>query len=1026
MSLTDASIRRPVAVSLLMLGLLFFGLVAYFTLPVSYLPQVDFPTIQVSAGLPGASAQTMASSVAAPLERQFAGINGILSMNSQSSQGRTSITLQFALDRNIDNAAMDVQAAISASMDSLPDTMPSPPTFSKVNPADEPVLYLSVTSPTLELSTVNDFAKTMITQNLSMVSGVAQVEIYGEKKYAVRVRLDPRELASRKLGINEVAKAVQAANVNTPLGDLEGPVVNLTLESTGQLFRAEEYRRIMVAVREGRPIYLEDLGLVEGGVQNERFSSWYDGEKALVLAIKRQPGSNTLEVVERVKEKLPWIRHQLPAAVQMEIIYDMSVFIEESVDDVKLTLAIAVALVVMVVFLFLRSLAGTFVASVAIPCSLVGTFGLMYFWGFSLDTLSLMALTLAIGFVVDDAIVMLENVVRHLEMGKPPLRAAMDGAREISFTIVSMTLSLAVVFIPVLFMSGVIGRVMHEFAMTIMLAILLSGVVSLTLTPMLCSRVLKGQSRLAHEGRLFGLLTRGYKYTLGWALRLHWLTMLGAVALLGVTVHLFVIMPKDFLPPNDMDYFMGFCQARQGIPYAEMLAHQRQVAERIQAHPEVPAVISVVGTPMQNQGILVIRLKPQAQRKAHIEEIIAELWPVVNSVPGIETFLVNPPMIELGGRQAKGAYLFTLQSADSATLYAKAQELEAALSAMPELSGVNSDLQIDNPELFLDIQRQIASRYGVTVADLEEAVYSAYGQREVSTIYAENDEYKVIMELLPEFQEDASALSMLYLRTDKGSLVRLDGLVEVEPRFGPTTINHTGQLPSVTIAFNTQPGVSLGQATALVQEAAARILPDQISTDFEGTAGEFAASLHSLLFLLLLAVAVIYIILGCLYESYLHPVTILSGLPSAALGGLVTLWLFDKTLDLYGFVGIIMLIGIVKKNAIMVVDFALEAEREGLSPRDAAFKGSLVRLRPIMMTTLAAVMGALPIALGFGAGGEARQPLGLVVVGGLLLSQVVTLYITPVFYMYMDLLQRRLRKNAPNGAAPLSGQAETV
>lgn len=1017
MNIPAASIARPVATTLLMLGLLFFGLVAYFSLPVSYLPEVEFPTIEVSASLPGASAQTMASSVASPLEREFAGINGIVAMNSSNSKGSTSITLQFELNRDIDGAAMDVQAAISAAGDSLPDTMTSPPTFAKVNPADSPVLYFAVTSPAMELSTVNDYVKTMVVQNLSMVSGVSQVVIYGEKKYAVRIRLDPRQLASRSLGINEVAEAVRTANVNLPLGDLEGRAMDLTIEANGQLFRAPEYRNVIVAVRDGRPVYLEDLGSVENGVQNDRFSSWYQGRNTLILAVKRQPGSNTLEVVERVKEKLPWIHSQLPASIQMDIVYDMSVFIEESVEDVKLTLLIAVVLVVLVVFVFLRNLAGTFVASVAIPFSLVATFGLMYFYGFSLDTLSLMALTLAIGFVVDDAIVMLENVVRHLEMGKPPLKAALDGSREITFTIISMTLSLAVVFIPMLFMSGVIGRVMHEFAMTIMLAILISGVVSLSLTPMLCSRALKAQSRLAGSGRVFNLLTRGYEITLGWALKLHWLTMCAAVALLGLTIYLFAAVPKDFLPPNDMNYFMGFAQARQGIPYESMLDHQQKLDAIISGHPDVRGVISIVGVPMQNQGMLVVMLTPQQQRKADIEEIIGELWPQSNSVPGVECFLMNPPMIELGSRSSKGAYIYTLTSANTELLYEKAEELEAALRALPQLNGVNSDLQIDNPEVFLKINRELASYYGVTAMDLEESLYTAYASREVSTIYAENDEYKVIMELLPEFQRDSSALSMVYVRASNGNLVRLDGLAEVSPRFGPSTVNHTGQLPSVTFSFNTQPGVSLEQATRLVSATASNILPDDISTDFEGTAGEFASSIHSLLFLLLLAIAVIYIILGCLYESFLHPLTILSGLPSAALGGLLTLRLFNMTLDLYGFVGIIMLIGIVKKNAIMVVDFAQQAEKQGLSPEKAAFQGSLVRFRPIMMTTLAAIMGAVPIALGLGAGGEARQPLGLVVVGGLVLSQVVTLFITPVFYVYMDKL--RLRRNRGVAGEPV-------
>ena len=1011
MNMTGFFIKRPVMTVLVVVGFLFFGVVAYQSLPVSYLPSVEFPTIQVSAYMPGANARTVAETVASPLEREFSSISGLNSLNSKSSHGRTTITLQFDLSRHIDDAAMDVQAAITAAGGSLPDTISGPPSFQKVNPADQPVLYIAFSSPTLPLSTLNEYIKSLVTQTLSMVPGVAQVAIHGEQKYAVRIRLDPRALAVKGLGINEVRRAVSSQNVNLPIGTMEGKDQSITLNARGQLNRAEAYGSIIVSRKKGQPVRLMDLGRISDGVETEHFSSWHNGERVLIVAVKRQPGSNTIQVVDAIKKKLPHIMDQLPASIHLNIIHDTSDFIRDSVGDVQFTLFLAVALVVLIVSLFLRNLAGTIIAGMAIPFSIIITFVFMKGFHFTLDTLSLMALTLSVGFVVDDAIVMLENIVRHVEMGKKPLQAAMDGAREIGFTIVSMSLSLAVVFIPVLFMSGIIGRVMHEFAMTIIIAILVSGVISLSLTPMLSSRLLGKGTRLGRSGPIFTLLLRGYRVTLRYALDHRLVTMILFGVILASTAYLFVAMPKGFLPSNDMNYFFGFTRARQGIPYTAMLEHQQRISPVFRNNPNVLSENQVIGYPLENQGMTFVILKPRDQRDLNVEQVIGSLWPRVNTIPGLEVFLVNPPMIQIGGRSSKGAYQFTLQSTDTRLLYQKAKQFVAALSRLPQFMGVSSDLEIGNPELDIRIDRDHASMLGVTVLEIENALYTAYGPRDISTIFSQNDDYKVMMELLPEFQEDPSAISMLYLRSSSGKLVRLDSLASYDHAVGPVTVNHTGQLPSVTVSFNARSGYSLGDVTRVVEEQAEKILPNEISTRFEGTAEAFQKSMKSLYFLLFLAIAAIYIILGCLYESFLHPLTILSGLPSAAFGGLLTLALFGLPLNLYGFVGIIMLLGIVKKNSIMVVDFAIGEEKKGVTPTEAAFQGSLVRFRPVMMTTMAAIMGALPIAVGFGAGGEARRPLGLVVVGGLVLSQVVTLYLTPVVYSYMNQLQKSLKRS---------------
>ncbi|ADU63105.1 MAG: efflux RND transporter permease subunit [Pseudodesulfovibrio sp.] len=1007
MQVTELFIRRPVMTALTMLGLLFFGIVSYLNMPVSYLPAVEFPTIQVTASMSGANPTTMAASVASPLEREFSSIAGLQSMSSVNSLGSTTITLQFDLNREIDGAALDVQSAIARAASDLPDQITEDPSFQKVNPADTPILYLSVRSDTLPMSTVNDYSKTFLTQTISMIPGVAQVLIYGEKQYAVRIRLDPRELAARSLGIDEVKTAVEQANVNLPLGTLEGTEQSLMIQDNGQLTSADQYADIIAAYRDGQPVRLSDIALVEDGVKDERFSSWLNDDHSLTIAVKRQPGTNTIDIVDSIRQKLPWITSQMPAGIKLDIVHDNSKFIEESVNDVKFTLGLAVALVILVVFIFLRNLASTFIASVAIPFSIVATFAVMHAMDFTLDTFSLMALTLCVGFVVDDAIVMIENIIRHLEMGKTPMQAARDGSSEIGFTIISMTLSLAIVFVPIMFMAGIIGRVLHEFAMTITAAILVSGVVSLSLTPMLGSRMLKSKSRIAESDPVFDRLMSWYRSSLSLCLRHRAATMVASALLFAATAAAFMVIPKGFLPSDDQGLIMGFTQARQGISYDSLERQQKETIPIIAANAGIRDQIQIIGNPLSNQGMIVALLKPASKRKS-LDEILAELWGPINTLPGLEVYLVNPPMIPIGGKQAKGDYLFTLLSPDSDTLYKSAQSFDVDMRKHPLLTGVNSDLQISTPQVEIDINRDMASSLGVSANDIENALFTAYGERQISTIYTVTDEYKVIMQLKPEFQKNADALSMLYIRSSAGNLVRLDALAQIRESTGPVTVNHTGQLESVTFSFSGKPGTSMGQITEAVQALALEKLPQTVSTLFEGTAGAFAESMNSLYFLLFIAIVAIYILLGCLYESFIHPLTILSGLPSAAFGGLITLMLFGYDLDLYGMVGIIMLIGIVKKNSIMVVDFAIQAEKTGLTPEEAAFQGATTRFRPILMTTLAAIMGALPIALGFGAGAEIRRPLGLAVVGGLAFSQIVTLYLTPIFYTYMDEFQHWL------------------
>jgi HAE1 family hydrophobic/amphiphilic exporter-1 len=1003
-------IRRPVATTLLVTSILMFGIVGYRMLPVSDLPSVDFPTIQVSANLPGASPETMAAAVATPLEKQFSTIAGVTSISSTNSQGSTNITLQFDLNRSIDAAAQDVQSMIARASRALPPDMPSPPSFRKVNPADSPVLFLTLSSDTLPMSDVDRYAETVLGQRLSMASGVAQVLVFGSRKYAVRVDVDPNQLASRQLGIDEVATAISAANSNRPTGTLYGPERNFVIQSQGQLTNADGYKGVVIAYRNGSPIRLDEVAHVYDGVENERNQSWSNGVPTIYLAVQRQPGANTVEVVDGIKAMLPQVQAALPGSLKLAIRSDRSESIRESVNDVKFTLLLTVALVVLVIFLFLRNLSATIIPSLALPFSIVGTFAIMWAFGYSLDNLSLMALTLSVGFVVDDAIVMLENIVRHMEHGKPRLQAAFDGAREIAFTIVSMTLSLTAVFIPVLFMGGVVGRLMHEFAVTIAAAILVSGVVSLTLTPMLCSRFL-APPRTERHGRLYNIVERGfelllrsYTWTLDYTIRFKGATMaVGALLLVG-TIYLFTVVPTGFIPSVDIGQLNGQIEAPEGIGYEALVASTKRVMEVFASDPNIENYTANAG---DGGGRVNLDLKPRSDRSLSADQVVEELRPKLAAIPGIRVYLSNPPAIRIGGRQSRSDYQFTLQGTDTAELYRAAPKLQEALARVPGLQDVTSDLQITTPELAVDLDRDQIAALGLTVDEVESALGSAYGSRQVSQIYAPEDQYQVIMQIAPQYQRDPSALSLLYLRAPNNQLVPLSSIVTVRQQAGPQSVNHAGQLPAVTISFNLRPGVALGDAVARVQEVARTSLPASISGTFQGTAQAFEESMRGLGWILVLAIFVIYVVLGILYESFIHPLTILSGLPAAGFGALLTLLLFGEELNIYSFVGIIMLVGLVKKNGIMMIDFAIESRQHAtLSAAAAIREACLVRFRPIMMTTVAALMGTLPIALGWGAGAEARRPLGLAVVGGLLVSQTLTLYVTPVAYIYLDRAQQ--------------------
>jgi HAE1 family hydrophobic/amphiphilic exporter-1 len=1024
MNIAALFIRRPIATTLVMAGILIFGLVGYRQLSVSDLPPIDYPTINVNASFSGASPETMASAVATPLERAFSTSPGIEQITSSSSQGSTNITLQFSLSRNIDAAAQDVQTALSRAQRGLPDDMREPPSYFKANPSDFPIIFYSVASKTLPLSTVNEYAEGVLAPRLSTIDGVAQVDIMGAQRYSVRVQLDPRALAYRRIGIDEVVSAVTSNNIATPAGALWGRQKVLALQSNGQLQDAAAFGDITVAYRNGSPVRLGDLGKVINSVSNPRSGNWYNGARTIVMSVRRQPGSNTVEVAEAVKARIEAIRPQLPPAIGVNLLYDRSQTIRASVADVKFTLSLTLCLVVLVIFLFLRNVPATVIPSMALPMSVVGTFAVMALLKFSVDNLSMMALTLAVGFVVDDAIVMLENIHRHIELGKPVLEAAMDGSREVAFTILAMTLSLVAVFIPILFMPGLLGRLFHEFAVVIAAAILISGFVSLTLTPMLCSRFLKPGHEV-HHGRfydaaeaLWGRAVDVYRDSLHWVMRHRRTTMASSLGILAGTVALFLIVPKGFIPNQDVGSVSGTIEAAEGTSWDQMVEHMTRVSDLVRQNPNVQGVqvSGGGGGPFgggTNRARISVYLKPRSERKLDAGGVIRSLQPALSRLPGIRVFLSNPPAIQIGGRFSQSQYQFTLQSANLADLYQQARLLESKMRELPVIRDVSSDLQLRNPQLRIDVDRDRAAALGLDISQVQSALYNAFGSRQISTILGTTNDYPVILELLPEFQRDPSAINLVHVRSRTGALVPLGSVATVTPILGPQSVNHSGQLPSVTLSFNLEEGVSLGEAVAAVQRLANQILPSNITSSFSGTAQAFQRSQSGLLFLLIVAILVIYLVLGVLYESFIHPLTILSALPFAVFGALVTLLIFRTDLNIYSYVGLILLVGLVKKNGIMMIDFALDAQRtEGRSPGDAIVEASLIRFRPIMMTTMCALMGTLPIALGLGAGAEARQPLGIAVVGGLLVSQMVTLFVTPVIYTYMDSFQAWLGSRA--------------
>ncbi|MBC8108475.1 MAG: efflux RND transporter permease subunit, partial [Anaerolineae bacterium] len=971
MNFTEFFIRRTITTTLLMAAISVFGILAYFGLPVSDLPAIDFPTISVNVGQPGASPETMANTVATPLEREFTSLQGISSISSTSSIGSTRITLQFDLSRNIDAAAQDVQAAISAASRDLPQTLPRPPSFRKVNPADQPILFLGVSSDVLPMSEVDEYAQVNIAQRMSTVNGVAQVDVFGSQKYAVRVQVDPDALASRGIGIDEVRVALAQGNSNLPGGTINGASTAYTIKSNGQLTSADQFRPLIVAYRDGRPVRLQEIARVHDSVENVRSAGWFNGKRSVILAVQRQPGSNTVDIVDGIRELLPSLQTQMPAGMELGILFDRSQPIRESIDDVKMTLMIAIMLVIMVIFVFLRNPSATIIPSLAVPISILGTFAAMNMLNYTIDNLSAMAITLSVGFVVDDAIVVLENVVRLREMGKGRMQAAIDGAKEISFTIISMTISLVAVFIPVLFMGGIVGRLLQEFAVVISVAILVSGVVSLTLTPMLASRFLRHHEGGEKHGKIyqwserqFDRILGGYERSLHWAVRAKLATLLMSFVVLGATVYLFIVIPKGFFPTEDTGFLNASTEASEETSFEQMVKYQQQVAAVIAKNKYVAAFQSSVGGGGgggggggTNSGRAMMRLVERKHRP-HAEAIVQQLRRDLAAIPGVNTFVSLPPSIRIGGMMSKSLYQFTLQDTDLPNLYAWTPKVEARMAQIPGLQDVTSDLRIASPQITVDIDRDKARALGVQAADIENTLYNAYGQRQVTTIYTASNQYYVILEVLPEYQRDPIALSKLYVRSNlpprpdgTPTLVPLDAVARLKQDVSPVSVAHYGQLPAVTVSFNTAPGVSLGQAVDRINDAMREInLPATVTTTFVGTAKEFQESMKNTWILLGVAILVIYLVLGVLYESYIHPITILSGLPSAALGALLTLMLFGIDLNIYAIVGILLLIGIVKKNAIMMIDFALDAQRsEGKPPAEAIFQGAILRFRPIMM-----------------------------------------------------------------------------
>jgi HAE1 family hydrophobic/amphiphilic exporter-1 len=1011
-----------------MIGILVFGIVSYRKLPVSDLPTVDYPTINVFANLPGASPVTMAATVATPLEKAFSAIAGIDEITSSSRLGSTNITLQFSLDRDVEAAAQDVNAAIGKTLPFLPSTI-LPPGYRKQNPSMAPILSIALTSNILPMTAVDEYAETTIAQRLSTVEGVSEVGVWGSAKYAVRVQLDPTALASRNIGVSQVANAIRSNNVMLPTGVLYGKDRTLTVQASGQMNNAAAFRRLIIAYKNGAPVRLGDVANVMDDIQNNKSASWYDDERSVNLMVMRQPGTNTVAVAENVKAALAEIEKGLPPALKVRVQYDRSISINNSVADVKFSLVVALVLVVLVIFFFLRNAVATLIPSLTLPMAIIGTFSVMYVLDFSIDNLSLMALTLAVGFVVDDAIVMLENIIRHIEMGKTPLQASLDGAHEVGFTVVSMMLSLSAVFIPLMFMGGIIGRLFREFAVTISVAILVSGIVALTLTPMLCSRLLKGHGSgdpAERHGRFFNftesLFQRalaGYERSLRWVMTHRPVTLVFSALILVATAALWTVIPKGLFPPDDTGSLNATAEAPEGTSFNEMLGLARRAAAKLQADTNIASFTNNVGSGggSSNQAQFNITLKPAGTRPP-ADEMVREITRVMSGVPGLQIFVSNPPSIRIGGRGSKSQYQYTLRGPDIDQLYAQAQKLVDRLQLEPMLSGVTSDLQNTSPIVVVHIDRQRAMSMGTSPAGIEQALANAFNQQQVSTIFTPTNEYTVVMETVPSAQLDASALEHFYVPASGGKQIPLSDVATFQLTTGPLSIAHSGQLASVTVSFNLAAGVSLGAATSRVEDVARSVLPATISGSFSGTAQAFQDSQQGMSVLILITIFIIYIILGILYESFIHPITILTGLPFAAFGALLALYLTHVELGVYGYVGIIMLIGIVEKNAIMMIDFALERQRaEGVPPATAIVEAASVRFRPIMMTTVSAIVGTLPIAIGVGASAASRRPLGIAVVGGLAFSQIVTLFVTPVFYSYFDELQSWLGRHAHRPAA---------